>query len=123
MYRAARLWLRTPAGAIAAGGFFGLSSMLTWLAWYQLNLAAGVLFLPLALEAAVRLRRRPGPRQAVLLGLVLAASCSPTRSPPSWPGSWRCWPWRPGPRPGRARDAVSGDPAGSGTPTLPGSWR
>ena len=74
MYRAARLWLRTQAGAIAAGGFFGLSSMLTWLAWYQLNLAAGVLFLPLALEAAVRLRRRPGPRQAVILGLVLAAS-------------------------------------------------
>jgi hypothetical protein len=48
--------------------------MVTWLAWYQLNLAAGVLFLPLALEAAVRLRRRPGPRQAVILGLVLAAS-------------------------------------------------
>jgi hypothetical protein len=69
-----RLWLRTQAGAIAAGGFFGLSSMLTWLAWYQLNLAAGVLFLPLALEAAVRLRRRPGPRQAVILGVVLAAS-------------------------------------------------
>jgi hypothetical protein len=74
MYRVGRLWLRTQAGAIAAGGFFGLSSMLTWLAWYQLNLAAGVLFLPLALEAAVRLRRRPGPRQAVILGLVLAAS-------------------------------------------------
>jgi hypothetical protein len=74
MYRAGRLWLRTPAGAVAAGGLFGLSSMLTWLAWYQLNLAAGVLFLPLALEAAVRLRRRPGPRQAVILGLVLAAS-------------------------------------------------
>jgi hypothetical protein len=74
MYRVGRLWLRTQAGAIAAGGFFGLSSMLTWLAWYQLNLAAGVLFLPLALEAAVRLRRRPGPRQAVILGVVLAAS-------------------------------------------------
>jgi len=74
MYRVGRLWLRTQAGAIAAGGFFGLSSMLTWLAWYQLNLAAGVLFLPLALEAAVRLRRRPGLRQAVILGLVLAAS-------------------------------------------------
>jgi hypothetical protein len=74
MYRVGRLWLRTQAGAIAAGGLFGLSSMLTWLAWYQLNLAAGVLFLPLALEAAVRLRRRPGPRQVVILGLVLAAS-------------------------------------------------
>jgi hypothetical protein len=74
MYRVARLWLRTQAGAIAAGAFFGLSSMLTWLAWYQLNLAAGALFLPLALEAAVRLRRRPGPRRAVILGLVLGAS-------------------------------------------------
>lgn len=74
MYRVARLWLRTQAGAIAAGGFFGLSSMFTWEAWYLLNIAAGVLFLPLALEAAVRLRRRPGPRQAVILGLVLAAA-------------------------------------------------
>jgi hypothetical protein len=74
MYRAASLWLRSQAGAIAAGGFFGLSSMLTWLAWYQLNLAAGALFLPLALEAAVRLRRHPGPRQAVILGIVLGAS-------------------------------------------------
>jgi hypothetical protein len=73
MYRAARLWLRTQAGAIAAGAFSGLSSMLTWLTWYQLNLAAGALFLPLALEAAVRLRRGPAPRQAVILGLVLAA--------------------------------------------------
>ncbi|HEV3291001.1 MAG TPA: hypothetical protein VG123_18630, partial [Streptosporangiaceae bacterium] len=34
MCRAARLWLRTPAGAVAAGGLFGLSSMVTWLAWY-----------------------------------------------------------------------------------------
>jgi hypothetical protein len=74
MYRAARLWLRTQAGAIAAGGFFGLSSMLTWQAFYLLNIAAGVLFLPLTLEAAVRLRRRPGPGQAVILGLVLAAA-------------------------------------------------
>ena len=74
MYRVARLWLPTQAGAIAAGAFFGLSSMLAWHAWYQLNLAAGVLFLPLALEAAVRLRRRPGRRQAVILGLVLGAS-------------------------------------------------
>src|SRR6185369_8879250 len=59
MYRAARLWLPSQTGAIAAGAFFGLSSELAWHAFYQLNLAAGVLFLPLALEAAVRLRRRP----------------------------------------------------------------
>jgi hypothetical protein len=74
MYRAARLWLPSQVGAIAAGGFFGLSSMLAWHAWYQLNLAVGVLFLPLALEAAVRLRRRPGWWQAVILGVVLGAS-------------------------------------------------
>jgi hypothetical protein len=74
MYRVARLWLPSQAGAIAAGAFFGLSSMLTWRAWYHLNLAAGVLFFPLALEAAVRLRRRPGWRQAVVLGLVVGGA-------------------------------------------------
>ena len=74
MYRAARLWLPSQTGAIAAGAFFGLSSDLAWHAWYQLNLAAGALFLPLALEAAVRLRRNPRLRQAVFLGVVLGAS-------------------------------------------------
>ena len=71
-YRAARLWL-SPAGAIAAGGFFGLSGMLTWRSWYHLNLAAGAVFLPLALAAAVRLRREPSGRRCVILGLTLAA--------------------------------------------------
>jgi len=74
MYRAARLWLRSETGAIAAGGFFGLSSIMTWHAWYQLNLAAGVLFLPLALEAAVRLRRDPSRKRAIILGVVVGAS-------------------------------------------------
>jgi hypothetical protein len=73
-YRVARLWLLSQAGAIAAGAFFGLSSMLTWRAWYHLNLAAGVLFLPLVLEAAIRLRRRPGWRQAVVLGLAVGGA-------------------------------------------------
>jgi hypothetical protein len=73
-YRAARLWLRSQVGAIAAGAFYGLSSDLAWHAWYQLNLAVGMLFLPLALEAAVRLRRRPGWRQSIVLGVVLGAS-------------------------------------------------
>jgi len=73
MYRAARLWLGEP-GAIAAGALFGLSSMLAWQDWYHLNIALGTLFLPMTLEAAVRLRRRPGRRQAVILGLVLGAS-------------------------------------------------
>ena len=74
MYRAARLWLRTQLGAITAGGFFGLSAILTWRSWYEVNLALGALFLPMALEAAVRLRRRPGRRQAVILGAVMGAA-------------------------------------------------
>ncbi len=74
MYRAARLWLPTQLGAIAAGGFFGLSAILTWRSWYEVNLALGALFLPMALEAAVRLRRQPGRRQAIVLGAVLGAA-------------------------------------------------
>ncbi|HWG62688.1 MAG TPA: hypothetical protein VG253_13340 [Streptosporangiaceae bacterium] len=74
MYRAARLWLPDRWGPIAAGGFFGLSPILAWRSWYEVNLAAGALFLPMALEAAVRLRRRPGARQAVILGVVIGAA-------------------------------------------------
>jgi hypothetical protein len=73
MYRAARLWLAGP-GAIAAGAFFGLSSMLTFQDWYHLNIALGTLFLPMTLEATIRLRRRPGVRQGLILGLVLGLS-------------------------------------------------
>jgi hypothetical protein len=79
-YRVARLWLPTQAGAIFAGAFFGLSSIMAWHAWYQLNLAAGAVFLPLALVAAVRLRRSEGGRgggwgkQAAILGVVVGAS-------------------------------------------------
>ena len=72
-YRAARLWLRPP-GAIATGALFGLSTMLAWQDWYHLNIALGTLFLPMTMEAAVRLRRRPGRRQGAVLGLVLGAS-------------------------------------------------
>jgi hypothetical protein len=72
-YRAARLWLGQP-GAIGAGAFFGLATMVTWQDLYHLNIAVGTLFLPLALEAAVRLRRCPGRRQGIILGLVLGAS-------------------------------------------------
>jgi hypothetical protein len=74
MYRVARLWLRSQAGAIAAGAFFGLSSMLDWQDWYHLQISAGVVFLPMTLEAAVRLRRSPVPRRGAVLGLVLGAS-------------------------------------------------
>ena len=73
-YRVARLWVPSQAGAIAAGAFFGLSSLLVWRSWYHLNLAAGELFIPIALEAAVRLTRRPTWRQAVILGVVLGAA-------------------------------------------------
>ncbi len=71
MYRAARLWLRSATGAAAAGVFFGLSCMLTQQDWYHLNIALGAMFLPMALEASVRLRRKPGRRQAIILGLVM----------------------------------------------------
>src|SRR6185437_14363899 len=59
MYRAARLWLG-QAGSIAAGAFFGLASMMAWQNWYHLNITLGTLFLPLTLEAAIRLRRAHG---------------------------------------------------------------
>jgi len=74
MYRVGRLWLPSQAGAIAAGACFGLSSLLTWRAWYHLNLAAGALLLPVALEVTVRLTRRPCRRQAVIAGLVVGGA-------------------------------------------------
>jgi hypothetical protein len=74
MYRAARLWIPSQTGAIAAGAFYGLSAMLTQQDWYHINIAAGALFLPVALEASVRLRRNPGVRQAVALGIVMGAA-------------------------------------------------
>lgn len=74
MYRLARLWVPSQTGAIAAGAFFGLSSLLVYQSWYLLNLAVGPLFIPLALEAAVRLRREPSRGRAVVLGVVIGAS-------------------------------------------------
>jgi hypothetical protein len=74
MYRVARLWLPSQTGAIAAGAFFGLSTMMTWNAWYEIQAALGAIFLPLALEASVRLRRRPGWRRATILGVVMGAA-------------------------------------------------
>ena len=73
MYRAARLWLNIP-GSVVAGAFFGLSSMLLWQNWYHINIAMGTIFLPITLEAAVRLRRKPGNGSAIALGLALGAS-------------------------------------------------
>ena len=73
MYRVARLWLGR-AGAIAAGALYGLAPMLDWQVWFHLNIAAGMVLLPAALGAAVRLRRSGRPRDAVLLGVVLGVS-------------------------------------------------
>ena len=96
MYRAARLWLPTQLGAIVAGGFFGLSAILTWRSWYELNLALGALFLPMALEAAVRLRRLPGRRQAIILGAVMGAAILTDQESAVLAGSSRAWSWFPG---------------------------
>lgn len=73
MYRAARLWLNEP-GAIVAGAFFGLSSMLLWQNWYHVNIAVGTIFLPVTIEAAVRLRRQPHLAPAIWLGIAIGAS-------------------------------------------------
>jgi hypothetical protein len=74
MYRVARLWLPTRTGAVAAGAFFGLSAMLTYQVWYHLNISYGAALLPVTLEAAVRLRRKPTIGQAAILGVVLGVS-------------------------------------------------
>jgi hypothetical protein len=73
MYRVARLWLGR-AGALAAGALYGLAAMLDWQVWFHLNIAAGMVLLPAALGAAVRLRRSGRRRDAVLLGVVLGVS-------------------------------------------------
>jgi dolichyl-phosphate beta-glucosyltransferase len=115
MYRAARLWLRSQTGAIAAGAFFGLATMLTFQDWYHVNIAIGAVSLPLALEAAVRLRRHAGLRPGLVLGAVLGAAvlvnletavmaalsprwrwcpgyCAGRRQPASWRSRSACWP-------------------------------
>ena len=74
MYRLARLWLAGWAGPLAAGAFFGLSTMETFQAWTHLHTAAGAVFLPLTMEAAVRLRRGATVRRGVVLGAVAGAS-------------------------------------------------
>jgi hypothetical protein len=74
MYRAARLWLGAEAGAIIAGAFFGLSTIVAFQDWYHINIALGQLFLAVTLELIIRLRRRPCVRYGVVLGVVLGAS-------------------------------------------------
>jgi hypothetical protein len=74
MYRAARLWLNAEIGAIVAGAFFGLSTIVAFQDWYHINIALGQLFLAVTLEVIIRLRRRPCVRYGVVLGLVIGAS-------------------------------------------------
>lgn len=74
MYRAARLWLPTQVGAIAAGALFGLCTIIAWNDWWQAQLALGQIFIPLVLEVAVRMGRRPTWRMAVLFGVVLGTA-------------------------------------------------
>jgi hypothetical protein len=74
MYRAARLWLGAGVGAITAGAFFGLSTMVAFQDWYHINIALGTVFLPMTLEAVIRLRRRPCITYGVMLGVVIGAS-------------------------------------------------
>ena len=73
MFRAARLWLNVP-GSIAAGAFFGLSTMMLWQNWYHVNIAAGLIFVPLTIEAAVRLRRSQTIGPAIWLGIALGGA-------------------------------------------------
>jgi hypothetical protein len=74
MYRAARLWLPSRTGAIAAGAFYGYSSMLTSQVWLHIHTGVGCIFLPMALEATTRLRRRPGTARGIVVGVVVGAS-------------------------------------------------
>ncbi|HEY1920288.1 MAG TPA: hypothetical protein VGH27_32355 [Streptosporangiaceae bacterium] len=74
MYRVARLWLTTQTGAIAAGALFGLASTIVVQDQVHLNIAVGELTLPLALEAAVLLRRHPAWWRAAVVGAVLGAA-------------------------------------------------
>jgi hypothetical protein len=119
-FRAARLWLAGP-GAVAAGALFGLASMFDWQAWYHLNIALGTIFLPLTLEAAVRLRRRPRARTALTLGLILGACVLVNQESAVLAavlaaavlGAWLIWPGSPAAAEsaGRGRAGSSADPA------------
>jgi hypothetical protein len=74
MYRLARLWLPGLVGPLAAGAFFGLSGMVAFQAWAHIHTAAGIVLLPLTMEAAVRLRRGPTIRRGVILGIMPGAA-------------------------------------------------
>ncbi|HEX4061171.1 MAG TPA: hypothetical protein VHY58_09125 [Streptosporangiaceae bacterium] len=124
MYRAARLWVPSQLGAVAGGAFYGLSSMLANQSWYELNLALGALFIPLALEAAVRLRRRPGWPPAVFLGVVLGAALLTDQESAilaGIAGGLALLPWLIFDRARAPRDSAAEDTGGAGSWGA-GSW-
>ena len=100
----------TQFGAIAAGAFFGISPVLAWRSWYELNLALGALFLPLALEAAVRLRRGGRAARPWRWARCSVRRCSPIRNRPCWPPSWPAWCCCRCPPEGRGRNPPIGAP-------------
>jgi len=119
MYRVARLWLRSQAGAIAAGAFFGLSSMLDWQDWYHLQLSAGVVLLPVTLEVAVRPDGRPERAAGFPHPSRGAPASIHADSVVSQSGSWApCTPCNPPKVPTTALPARSTAPS-RGSPTDP----
>ncbi|MEK6276891.1 MAG: hypothetical protein AABM29_02615 [Actinomycetota bacterium] len=60
--------------SIVTGALYGCSSALIWRAAYHFNLAAGAIFPPLALLAAMRFRASGRRGDAVLLGVTLGAA-------------------------------------------------
>jgi hypothetical protein len=60
-------------GAVAAGAFFGFAPITLGRAALHATLAAGMVFLPIALLASIRLRTLGRPQDGALLGAALAA--------------------------------------------------
>ena len=84
MYRAARLWIPSQTGAIATGALFGLSSILAWRSWYEINLAAGALFCPWPWKRPCGCAAGPAAARPSPWAWSWAPRSSPTRNQPSW---------------------------------------
>lgn len=73
-YRLALALAFSPLAAALTGAFFGFAPITLGRAAVHLMLAAGMALMPLALLAAIRLRRRGRSRDAAVLGATLAAA-------------------------------------------------
>ncbi|HEV7734860.1 MAG TPA: hypothetical protein VGR62_22010 [Candidatus Binatia bacterium] len=73
-YRLARAFALSRAAAVATGAFYGFAPITLGRAAVHVMLAAGMVAMPLALLAAIHLRRRARIRDAAVLGLTLAAT-------------------------------------------------